>query len=124
MQKTGRRDFLRAGIGAAVAAGSPWPLATHRGSANESSPKINARAGRDHWGHSFSLALAGGGIRGGAVHGVSDKHAAYPLDGIVRPRDVIATVFHCLGYPPETEIRDQLGRPLPISRGRVIEEIV
>lgn len=87
-------------------------------------PKFNKNLGRDHWGHSFSLAMAGGGIRGGVVHGVSDNHAAYPIDGMVRPKDIIATVFHCLGYPPEQAIHDQLGRPLPISRGRVIEEIV
>ncbi|MAV36789.1 MAG: hypothetical protein CMJ59_15180 [Planctomycetaceae bacterium] len=87
-------------------------------------PKINANAGRDHWGHSFSLALAGGGIRGGTVHGISDAHAAYPVDGVVRPRDVIATVFHCLGYPPHAEVHDPLGRPLAITRGKVIDAIL
>ncbi len=87
-------------------------------------PRINGNAGRDHWGHVYSLALAGGGIRGGTVHGVSDGHAAYAVDGMVRPRDLIATVFHCLGYPPDAEVRDPLGRPLAISRGRVIDEIL
>jgi len=37
---------------------------------------------------------------------------------------LIATVFHCLGYPPDAEVRDPLGRPLAISRGRVIDEIL
>lgn len=87
-------------------------------------PKFNGRAGRDHWGHCFSVALAGGGIRGGVVHGLSDAHAACPVDGRVAPRDLIATIFHCLGFVPETEIRDQFGRPMPISRGQVIREIV
>ena len=87
-------------------------------------PKINAKAGRDHWGNCFSVALAGGGIRGGAVHGSSDKHAAFPIDGVVRPRDIISTVFHCLGYDSETVIHDPLDRPIPISRGRVIHEIL
>ena len=50
-------------------------------------PKFNAAAGRDHWGNVFSLALAGGGIRGGVVHGVSDRHAAFPVDGMVTPPD-------------------------------------
>jgi Protein of unknown function (DUF1501) len=72
----------------------------------------------------FSLALAGGGIRGGTVYGSSDKQAAYPLDGRVEARDLLATVFHCLGYAPDTEIQDNLGRPLPISRGQVIRAIV
>ena len=58
------------------------------------------------------------------MHGETDGHAAYPVSGIVRPKDMIATMFHCLGYAPETEVHDPLGRPLPISRGRVIHEIV
>ena len=87
-------------------------------------PKINRNAGRDHWGHAFSIALAGGGVRGGVVHGKTDKHAAYPLEGVVSPRDLIATVFHLLGILPETQIRDPLGRPIPISRGQVIDQVV
>lgn len=87
-------------------------------------PKFNARGGRDHWGHCFSVSFAGGGVRGGMVHGSSDKHAAYPVSGIVRPQDLTATMFHLLGYPSGTEIHDRLGRPMPVSRGRVIREIV
>ena len=87
-------------------------------------PKFNSRAGRDHWGHVFSIALAGGGIRGGQVVGESDAQAAWPVSRIVRPADVTATIFHALGYPPHTEIYDPTGRPLPISRGEVIHEIV
>ncbi|MCA9168515.1 MAG: DUF1501 domain-containing protein [Planctomycetales bacterium] len=86
------------------------------------SPKFNARGGRDHWGTVFSLAMAGGGVQGGVVHGASDKHAAYPQTGIVRPQDVAATIYHCFGYAPTTEIRDRLGRPLAISRGEVVRE--
>src|SRR5204863_307973 len=62
--------------------------------------------------------------RGGLVHGASDKHAAYPKDGTVLPSDLTATIFHCLGYKPDTEIRDALGRPHPISRGRVLRQIM
>ena len=87
-------------------------------------PRFNSNAGRDHWGQVFSLALAGGGIRGGVVHGASDRSAAYPVAGRVEPRDLIATVFHCLGYQPDTEMHDALNRPLPISRGQVIEAIL
>lgn len=87
-------------------------------------PKFNANAGRDHWGRCFSLALAGGGIRGGVIHGRSDKHAAEPVEGLVQPKDLIATIFHCLGYAPETLLQDNQGRPFPLTRGRVIEEIL
>jgi hypothetical protein len=47
-----------------------------------------------------------------------------PVSDPVRPADYLATVFHCLGYQPETQVRDMEGRPLPISRGRVIHEIL
>ena len=43
MQKTKRRDFLKAGIGAAVAMGSPWALTMCRGSTKEPAPEINAQ---------------------------------------------------------------------------------
>lgn len=87
-------------------------------------PKFNTRAGRDHWGNCFSIALAGGGVQGGVVHGESDDRAAYPISGRVEPRDLMATVFHCLGHSPDTELHDTSGRPLPISRGRVIEQVL
>lgn len=87
-------------------------------------PRFNARAGRDHWGHCFSIALAGGGVRGGVAHGKSNAHAAFPVDGRVEPRDLLATMFHCLGHSPDTPLHDLEGRPLPVSRGRVIEEIL
>src|SRR5262249_56438140 len=48
-------------------------------------PKINPAAGRDHWGHVFSVALAGGGIRGGVVHGASDRIGGQPKDGRAQP---------------------------------------
>lgn len=87
-------------------------------------PKFNARAGRDHWGRVFSIALAGGGIRGGVVHGASDRLAAEPLSDVVQPADYLATVFHCLGFAPDTVVHDLEGRPHPISRGRVVESIL
>jgi len=88
------------------------------------SPRINKDGGRDHWGHVFSVALAGGGIRGGQVYGLSDRSGGYPKEGRVQPQDLTATIFHCLGYRPETEIHDALGRPLAISRGEIIRQIL
>ncbi|MEY4567033.1 MAG: hypothetical protein RLY14_2003 [Planctomycetota bacterium] len=84
------------------------------------SPKINGAGGRDHWGHVFSAALAGGGCKGGVVYGQSDSQGAYPLEGRVEPQDLTATIFHCLGYTPETELVDKFGRPLVISKGHPI----
>ena len=87
-------------------------------------PKFNAKAGRDHWGRVFSIALAGGGIRGGVVHGLTDRNAAEPLTEPVRPADYLATVFHCLGYDPDTLVYDVENRPIPISRGQVISNVL
>jgi hypothetical protein len=87
-------------------------------------PRYNGRAGRDHWGAVFSVALAGGGIRGGVVHGASDRIGAQPRDGRVRPEDLTATIFHCLGHAPDTEIHDNVNRPIPISRGQVVRQIL
>jgi len=88
------------------------------------SPKLNPNGGRDHWGHGFSVALAGGGVKGGQVHGASDRLGAYPRDGRVTPADLTATALHCLGFAPDAEIRDAFNRPLPASRGEVIRGIL
>jgi len=88
------------------------------------SPRINGNAGRDHWGSVFSVALAGGGVRGGVVHGASDEIGAFPKQGVVKPEDLTATIFHGLGYSPETEFHDTVGRPYVISTGRPIEQIL
>lgn len=87
-------------------------------------PKFNKNAGRDHWGRVFSISLAGGGIKGGVVFGATDRLAAEPVTEIVRPCDYLATVFHCLGYEPDTMVQDLQGRPIPITRGKVVEQIV
>jgi hypothetical protein len=86
-------------------------------------PKINAAGGRDHWGHVFSVALAGGGVRGGQVYGVSDRIGAYPKDGLCRPQDLTATIFHCLGHRPATEFQDTFGRPVVLSQGQVVRQV-
>ncbi|MEX1224279.1 MAG: DUF1501 domain-containing protein [Pirellulales bacterium] len=79
--------------------------------------------GRDHWPHCYTVLLAGGGIQGGAVYGVSDEHGAFPADKPVTPEDVAATIYYAMGLDPETEIRDHLGRPHPLARGKPITEL-
>jgi hypothetical protein len=86
-------------------------------------PQINKTGGRDHWGPCQSIVLAGGGIRGGMVHGASDKIAAYPTQDPVTPEDLIATVYDALGVPPETLIHDEQGRPQRISEGDVVHAL-
>jgi uncharacterized protein (DUF1501 family) len=87
-------------------------------------PKINRDAGRDHWPQCYTVLLAGGGVRGGVVYGASDRTGAFPKDNPVRPDDIAATLFAALGLDPATEIRDQLGRPIPISRGEPIRGLL
>ena len=87
------------------------------------SPQINANAGRDHWAACNSVVLAGGGVRGGQVLGASDRTAAYPATAPVSPDDLAATVYHALGIDPHTQVRDALGRPLPLSDGRPLHEL-
>jgi hypothetical protein len=86
-------------------------------------PRINAKAGRDHWPPCQTVLMAGGGIRGGQVYGASDRIGAFPRDNPVRPDDITATVFHALGFAPESAIHDQLGRPMPISAGQPIRPL-
>jgi hypothetical protein len=82
------------------------------------------RDGRDHWPHVFTAVLAGGGVRGGVVHGASDRYAAYPAANATPPADLAASVYHCLGVDPRTELRDRLGRPLTLCDGSPIAAVL
>lgn len=83
-------------------------------------PRINGAAGRDHYPNVYSVALAGGGIRGGRIYGSSDAQGAFPRTQPCGPPDIHATLFHALGISPRAEIRDMLGRPFPVSDGEVL----
>lgn len=87
-------------------------------------PRINAAAGRDHWGSCQSALFAGGGIRGGTVLGASDAIGAYPLSDPVDPVDLHATIYHCMGLDPGQLMRDSLARPFPLSDGRVVTSLL
>jgi hypothetical protein len=81
------------------------------------SPRVNAKAGRDHWPQCGFCLLAGGGVKAGLVHGVSDKQAAYPTDHPVSPGDLVATVYHLLGVDYRQTVADYAGRPISITHG-------
>jgi hypothetical protein len=87
-------------------------------------PRINKDAGRDHWSFCYSILLAGAGIRGGLVHGSSDRTAAYPASSPVSPVEVAATIYHLLGIDPSTDVTDQQGRPFVLSAGRPIRGVL
>jgi hypothetical protein len=60
-------------------------------------PKINERAGREHWNNCYSALIAGGGVRGGRVVGGSDRRGEQPVDHPCSPADVNATILGRLG---------------------------
>ncbi len=79
--------------------------------------------GRAHWPFCYSGLLAGGGIRGGAVYGKSDSHAAHPAELPVSPQDYAATLYHALGVAPETAVADRFGRPIRVCEGTPITQL-
>lgn len=86
-------------------------------------PKINKTAGRDHWPDCFSAVFAGGGVRGGAAYGSSDRIAAYPATDPVTPGDLAATLFWRFGIDPATEVRDLTGRPFRLADGEPLRRL-
>jgi hypothetical protein len=68
--------------------------------------------------------MAGGGVKGGRIHGESDGHAAYPKNDGCTPGDVLATAYSAMGLPESTMIHDQLGRPLPLFAGKPIKALL
>ncbi len=87
-------------------------------------PKLNTSGGRDHWPRVFSVALAGGGVRGGQVVGESDSVGESPADREVTPADLACTIYTLLGLDPQHNLHTADGRPVHLSRdGKVIHEL-
>lgn len=81
-------------------------------------PKINDKAGREHWNNCYSGLIAGGGVQGGRVIGASDKRGEHPADRPATPADLGATILARLGIGAA----ELTGVGLTPS-GRVIEEL-
>jgi uncharacterized protein (DUF1501 family) len=81
-------------------------------------PRVNDKAGRDHWEHCYCALVAGGGVQGGRVIGESDARAERPHDRPLTPADLAATAMHAVGITSETAA--SLGI---IVGGRVIHEL-
>jgi uncharacterized protein (DUF1501 family) len=87
-------------------------------------PKINNTAGRDHYPKVFSIVLAGGGIRQGAVHGSTDPTGGEPDSDPLAVPDYAATVFHLLGIDPDKTLMAG-NRPVKIIKdGEVAKELL
>lgn len=80
-------------------------------------PRVNGKAGRDHWPQCGFCLFAGGGTKPGVVHGTTDKIAAFPVDHPVSAGDLVATVYELVGVDPEGTVPDHTNRPTHISHG-------
>jgi hypothetical protein len=77
-------------------------------------PRVNPAGGRDHWPQCYTVYFAGGGVQGGRVVGASDPIGGVPADRPVGPGDVVATVFHSLGFDLESTLPGPAGRPFSL----------
>lgn len=89
-------------------------------------PRMNANAGRDHWGNTFSVLFGGGGLKMGQAIGRSSDRGEHVVDRPIDPQDVAATIYHHLGINArEVTFYDHLDRPLPLlDHGAPIQELL
>jgi hypothetical protein len=73
----------------------------------------------------MSMLVAGGGMRTGQIVGATDAKGEAPIERILSPNDLWATVYRHLGIDYSQSINDLSGRPMPILPfGEPIEEIL
>ena len=88
-------------------------------------PRINARAGRDHYPRAFNVALAGGGIRGGQVVGETDAGGVQVANRPVTVSDLFRTIYTTLGIDADYENMSRIGRPIKlVDGGEVVRELL
>jgi hypothetical protein len=78
-------------------------------------PKVNPAGGRDHWPGCFTAYFAGGGVKGGRVVGASDTIGGFPAERPVKPGDIVATIFHSLGFDTASHLPGPGGRPFSLT---------
>ncbi len=89
-------------------------------------PRMNANAGRDHWGNTFSVLFGGGGMKMGQTIGRSSPRGEHVVDRPFDPQDVAATIYHHLGINARNvTFYDSLDRPMTLlDRGEPIRELI
>lgn len=80
-------------------------------------PRVDKKAGRDHWPQCGFCLLFGGGTKAGFVHGPSDSQGGYVKDLPISPGALVATLYESLGIDPELTLPDHTGRPVAASQG-------
>lgn len=83
-------------------------------------------AGREHHNLVFSSWMAGGGVKGGIVHGQSDEYGILPAEGGVHTHDLHATMLHLLGIDHERLTFRYSGRDYRLTdvHGKIVQEII
>ena len=89
-------------------------------------PTREGKNGRGHHRDCFSVWVAGGGFKGGHVHGVTDEIGKYTLEDQVEVHDLHATVLHQLGMDHERLTFRHAGRDFRLTdvHGRIIRDIL
>jgi uncharacterized protein (DUF1501 family) len=87
-------------------------------------PRMNPLGGRDHWPNGFSVAIAGGGLKGGQKIGETDNEGKAPPARQVSVGDIHATVMKTLGVDHTKELATPIGRTVRLSDGKPIEELL
>lgn len=88
-------------------------------------PRINEKAGRDHWPSCYTTVLAGGGVKRGIIVGSSDALAELPKDRPISHQDVLATMYHLQGIDYTKSYLNEANRPVQIlNYGQPIHEIL
>ena len=87
-------------------------------------PKINQNNGRDHYPKAFSCMLAGGGVKGGTVHGATNAQGTDVESDPVSIPDFNATIAHAMGLPQDEIIYAPSGRPFTVAdKGKPVTSI-
>ena len=89
-------------------------------------PMSEGTSGRDHNPYGFSMLLAGGGVKGGTVHGTTDEFGLYGVDGRAHVHDFHATILHLLGFDHEKLTYRHNGRDERLTdvSGKVVREVL
>jgi len=82
--------------------------------------------GREHNHHGFTMWMAGGGVKGGITHGVTDNFGYYGVEDEVHINDLHATMLHLMGLNHERLTFEHHGRPFRLTdvAGKIVQEII
>ena len=85
-----------------------------------------SKLGRDHNSAGFSMVLAGGGVKGGIVHGATDEFGFQAVENSVHVHDLHATILHLMGFDHERLTYRYASRDFRLTdvHGRLVHDII